>query len=174
MKAPRRGSILLLLPVFAGVFWLTAQLAAALPGLFELGVDVHSLRLANYAGDVRVALAPLSPRIIGDVDRTSGPAANGPTSAPAAPGPTSRATPVPTGSPSPRPSPRPTPTPLPSILPTPTPLPSVPPTPTPLPSVPPTPSPFPLPIPSPLPSPLPLPAPSGLPILPSLFPGIFK
>jgi hypothetical protein len=137
----RRG--LILIPIFAGVFWVTALIASTLPGLLVLGVNVHGLG-ASYAGDPGVALAPLSQGILNDVSRDIGqtPVAASPTPRPrasatpdpevaptvAAPLPTLAPGPTPVTTSVPQPSattpPLPSPTPLPSILPTPGPTPA--------------------------------------------------
>jgi hypothetical protein len=129
----RRLRGLLLIPLFGGIFWATALFASSVPALLVLGVNVHGLRIANYAGDPGGSLAPLSTKILSDVSQdtsnrsalastTAGSAA---TASPTAP------TPRPTPRPTPAPIPVPTVPPLPSILPTPSPTPVPAPTPTP-------------------------------------------
>lgn len=151
----RRLRGLLLIPLFGGIFWATALFASTVPGLLVLGVNVHGLGIASYAGDPGGSLAPLSPRILGDVSRDSSlnrPAAlPGPSTSPvqdAFQSATPTATTAPSGAARPSPSatatttPGATPTPLPlptvvaSVLPTPSPIP----TPTPTPTITPTPA----------------------------------
>ena len=192
-RSSRPARALLLIPLFGTVFWLTALIGSAIPGLLVLGVNVHGLSLASYAGDPGVALAPLSQQIIIDANRDTGstvvppairaerPALTNPDPAAATPAAASTAaphvspatSPTPTTKPTPSPSPSPTPLPLPSLVPTPT-LPAILPSATPTPTPAPIPTPTPVPTPVPVPSLLPLPLPLGLPILPSLLPGLVK
>jgi hypothetical protein len=51
IRPPRYLAILALLPAFALVFWMTALLASNLASLLIVGVNVHGLSLASYAGD---------------------------------------------------------------------------------------------------------------------------
>lgn len=117
-------------PLFGVLFWITALVASTIPSLLVLGVNVHGLSLASYAGDPVQHLAPLSQQVVQDLQR--GPdGGNGPSPAPttiARPsdpwtGPSSA--PSPTPPPSASPLPVPSLTPLPGILPTPTPTPSL-------------------------------------------------
>lgn len=169
-----------LVPLFGLMFWAAATVASSIPGLTILGVDVHGLGLASYAGDSAQRPAPLSPQLLEDAQRDAGsrgavafvPATPGPVhSNPGQPAPS--ASPRPTPSPTPKATPRPTSTPLPTPIPVPSlPLPT--PTPAPLPSPTPLPTP-PLPAaPTPTPTPGLLPLPLPVPILPSLLPGLLK
>ncbi len=105
------------------LFWITALAASTIPSLLVLGVNVHGLSLASYAGDPVQHLAPLSQQVVMDLQRgTQGVDGLDPT-------PTTGARPSDpwssaSSSPSPTPLPLPSVTPLPSILPTPTPSPS--------------------------------------------------
>ena len=162
-------AILASLPVFALLFWMTALLVSNLPGLLAIGVNVHGLSLASYAGDTALRPAPLSLRVFQDAqqDAGGGPGASllSGLSNPIAPGPV-QPTPSHPASPTPAPSPMPTALPLPT--PTPLPLPTPRPLPTPLPTAAPAPSVLPSPLPLPIPT-LPLPTvPPGL--LPGLLP----
>jgi len=108
---------LALLPLFGVLFWITALAASTIPSLLVLGVNVHGLSLASYAGDPVQHLAPLSQQVVMDLQRgAQGVDGLGPT-------PTTSARPSdpwssPSSSPSPTPLPLPSVTPLPSILPT--------------------------------------------------------
>jgi hypothetical protein len=110
---------LALVPLFGVLFWITALAASTIPSLLVLGVNVHGLSLASYAGDPVQHLAPLSQQVVMDLQRgAQGVDGLGPT-------PTTGARPSdpwssPSSSPSPTPLPLPSVTPLPSILPTPT------------------------------------------------------
>ncbi len=157
----RRGRLVAMISLVGLLFWLTSVMASAIPGLLVLGVNVHSLALAGYAGESGVALAPLSQRIIGEAtDDTTRAAASAPSQSPSPSGngsdrpgistPTSASPPVPAptasgsasptptaaGSPAPSASPSASPSilPVPSILPSPTPLPSILPGPSPTPT----------------------------------------
>jgi hypothetical protein len=138
----KRFRSLILIPIFGGVFWVTALIASTIPGLLVLGVNVHGLGTASYAGDPGVAIAPLSQQILNDVGRDTGTVAT-PTASPApvaGPSPEPSPTPVPSATPTPSPTPSatagatPSPLPLPSPLPTVSPLPTILPTPTPAPT----------------------------------------
>jgi hypothetical protein len=131
--------------------WVVALVSSTIPALTVLSINVHGLSLADYRVTPLRHFAPLSNRVVQDVqqDRATGP---GPT-----PSPTSGPGPVPTATPSVLRSVPATPPPLlPSLppLPTPTvpplPTPTIPPLPTPTPAVPPVPTPT-LPPPPPLP-----------------------
>jgi len=122
----RSLAILASLPLFALLFWMTALLVSNVPDLLVVGVNVHGLSLASYAGDSAQRPAPVSLRVLGDAQQD---ASGGAPTAPAAPGPipSGRVQPTPnhTASPTPSPSPTvglplPTPSPLPSPLPSPT------------------------------------------------------
>ena len=140
----RRLRGLLLIPIFGGIFWATALLASTVPGLLVLGVNVHGLGIASYAGDAGGSLAPLSPRILYDVNQDTSPKA-APTASPV-PGspaggfPQGSGTATPSQTPATAPTPALTPSPSPSVLALP-PLPSVVPTPSPTPAATPTPTP---------------------------------
>ena len=114
---------LALVPLFGVLFWITALAASTIPSLLVLGVNVHGLSLASYAGDPVQHLAPLSQQVVIDLQRDAqGVDGLGPT-------PTTSARPSdpwssPSSSPSPTPLPLPSVTPLPTILPTPTATPS--------------------------------------------------
>ena len=157
------------LPLFALLFWMTALLVSNLPGLLAIGINVHGLSLASYAGDTALRPAPLSLRVFQDAqqDAGGGPGASllSGLSNPIAPAPVQ---PTPSHPASPTPAPSPTPTALPLPTPTPIPLPTPRPLPTPLPTAAPAPSVLPSPLPLPIPT-LPLPTvPPGL--LPGLLP----
>jgi Carboxypeptidase regulatory-like domain/CarboxypepD_reg-like domain len=118
-----RWQKLALVPLFGVLFWITALVASTIPSLLVLGVNVHGLSLASYAGDPVQHLAPLSQQVVWDL-QPGAHGGNGPS-----PTPRTIARPFePVTSPSPSPSSTPLPlpsvTPLPSILPTPTPTPS--------------------------------------------------
>ena len=120
-------AILASLPVFALLFWMTALLVSNLPGLLAIGVNVHGLSLASYAGDTALRPAPLSLRVFQDAwqDAGGGPGASllsGPSN-PIAPPPVQ---PTPSHPASPTPAPSVLPSPLPLPIPT-LPLPTVPP-----------------------------------------------
>ena len=120
-------AILALIPVFGMIFWLTALLASSIPNLLVVGVNVHGLSLATYAGTSTQRVAPLSLRVLEDAQRdATGRGAPGTPATPSATVPARSPRPTPVATPTPRPTPSPTPG-LP--LPTPSPLPS--PTPTP-------------------------------------------
>jgi len=118
----RSLGILALLPLFGMMFWLTAVVASSIPSLLVVNVNVHGLTLATSAGDATQQVAPLSLRVLDDVNQDATKAA--------IPTPTagrSLATPKPAASSSPTPTPRPVPTPLPTPsipLPSPTPSPA--------------------------------------------------
>jgi len=133
-----------------------ALVSSTVPAMTILSTNVHGLSLADYGVTPLRHFAPLSNRVIQDVqqDRATGgprPTASatpgpGPSPTPSA---TSGPSPVTTGTPSALPSVGPTaPLPLPTLPPLPTP--TVPPLPTPTPTVPPLPTPT-LPPPPPLP-----------------------
>ncbi len=132
-------------------FWVVALVSSTIPALTVLSNNVHGLSLADYRVTPLRHFAPLSNRVVQDVQQDR---ATGPTPIPS---PTSGPGPVPTATPSVVPSVAATPPPpLPSLppLPTPTlpplPTPTLPPLPTPTPTVPPLPTPT-LPPPPPLP-----------------------
>jgi hypothetical protein len=141
--------------------WVVALVASTIPALTILSTNVHGLSLADYRVTPLRHFAPLSNRVIQDVQQDRATAGPNPTpSATSGPGPVATATPsvlpsIPATPPPPLPS-LPPPPPLPSLppLPTPTvpplPTPTVPPLPTPTPTVPPLPTPT-LPPPPPLP-----------------------
>ena len=135
--------------------WVVALVSSSIPALTVLSINVHGLSLADYRVTPLRHFAPLSNRVVQDVqrDRATGPS---PT-----PSPTSGPGPVPTATPSVVPSIAATPPPpLPSLPPLPTP--TVPPLPTPtVPPIPPLPTPTLPPLP-PLPTPT-LPPPPPLP-----------
>jgi outer membrane biosynthesis protein TonB len=176
----RNLGIIALLPVFGLAFWAAATVASSVLSLDIIGVNVHGLGLASYAGESGLRHAPISNQMMLDAlrdavgSRGATALATRPDLTPAN-APTSTPSPAPTQAPSPKPTgiplPVPTPTPLPLPVPTPTPVPLPVPTPTPTPVPAPKPSP-PTPAPTPAPGLLPLPVP--IPILPSLLPGLFK
>jgi hypothetical protein len=139
--------------------WVVAVVASTIPALTILSTNVHGLSLADYRMTPLRHFAPLSSRLIQDVQQDRATAGPSPTpSATSGPGPVATATPsvlpsIPATPPPPLPSlpPLPTPT-VPPIPPLPTPtLPPIPPLPTPtLPPIPPLPTPT-LPPPPPLP-----------------------
>lgn len=131
--------------------WMVALVSSTVPALSVLSINVHGLSLADYRVTPLRHFAPLSNRVIHDVQQDR---ATDPSPTPSA---TSGPGPVPTPTPSALPSvPATPPPPLPSLppLPTPTvpplPTPTVPPLPTPTPTVPPLPTPT-LPPPPPVP-----------------------
>lgn len=109
----------ILLPLLALVFWLTALIASNLPGLEVLSVNVHGLNVTGYAGDPGQRPAPLSLSVLSDAGQDASGALPTPTSTPSrpAPSPTAVAKPLPAPTPTPTPSPTPTPLPLPTVLP---------------------------------------------------------
>ena len=114
-----------LLPLFGVLFWIASVGASTIPGLLVLGVNVHGLSLASYAGDPEQHLAPVSQQVVQDLQQGAlGDHGIGPT-----PTSTVRPSDAWTGSSSPSPTPAPSalPLPLPSAtpLPTPTPTPSL-------------------------------------------------
>jgi Carboxypeptidase regulatory-like domain len=132
MKRPKtrgRWRRVALVPLFGVLFWIAAIAASTIPSLLMLGVNVHGLSLASYAGDPVQHVAPLSQRPVQELERGS----NGVNPTPSTTGipPDLRtfpsATPSSTTNPAPAPSASPLPipstTPLPSILPVPTPTP---------------------------------------------------
>jgi hypothetical protein len=140
----RNLGIIALLPLFGLVFWAAATVAGSVLGVDVIGVNVHGLGLASYAGDIGARPAPLSTQL--SLDAQSDATGNrGATAFTTSPG----LTPAPSPTPTPLPLPTPTPAPAPLPLPTPTPTPSL--------------------LPLPLPSILPVPS-----ILPSLLPGLIK
>ncbi len=124
--------------------WVVALVSSSVPPLTVLSINVHGLSLADYRVTPLRHFAPLSNRVIQDVQQDRATVGSGPT-----PSATSGPGPVPTATPSVLPSPTATPPPPPPPLP---PLPTVPPLPlpTPTPTVPPLPTPT-LPPPPPLP-----------------------
>ncbi|MEO6797055.1 MAG: carboxypeptidase regulatory-like domain-containing protein [Candidatus Dormibacter sp.] len=130
MSRPSRKGFrsLILIPIFGGLFWVTALIASTIPGLLVLGVNVHGLGTASYAADPTVALAPLSQQIYNDVSRDTGTVA------------TPGGDPTPISSPTPVPGPTPVPSPTLQPLPVASPLPTLPPVPSILPSPTPTPT----------------------------------
>jgi outer membrane biosynthesis protein TonB len=158
IRPMRYLAMLASLPLFALLFWMTAFLVSNLPGLLAIGINVHGLSLASYAGDSTQRPAPLSLRVFQDAQQDAG--GRGASSLSGTPNPTASGSvqPTPSHPASPTPAPSPTPTPIP--LATPTPIPLATPTPVPLP----TPTPVPLPTPTPAPSLLPLPLSSILPV----------
>ena len=123
LRPLRPLAILALIPVFGLVFWTTAMFASSIPSLLVLGVNVHGLSLASYAGDSGQRPAPLSLQVLQDAQRDSGGdrASSAPTTPPA-PTRTSASPSVPVApslgpSPSPPILPLPTPSPLPSLTP---------------------------------------------------------
>jgi hypothetical protein len=124
-KTRGRWRRLALIPLFGALFWIAAIAASTIPSILVLGVNVHGLSLASYAGDPVRHVAPLSQRVVQDLQRGQGGIGLGPA-------PTTAARPFDSGvNPSSAPSPTPSPTPLPLPLPSPTPLPTILPTPTP-------------------------------------------
>jgi carboxypeptidase family protein len=131
VKAARTGGRwrrLALVPLFGVLFWVTALAASTIPSLLVLGVNVHGLSLASYAGDPVKHLAPLSQQVVQDLQRGG----QGDDGASPTPTTTARASDAwtspassssPTATPSASPLPLPSATPLPSILPSPTPTP---------------------------------------------------
>ena len=65
----RSLAILALLPIFGMMFWLTAVLTSDIPGPLVVGVNVHGLTLATYAGGSDQRLGPLSLRVLDDGSR---------------------------------------------------------------------------------------------------------
>ncbi len=128
--------------------WVVALVSSTIPAVIPLRTNVHGLSLADYGVTPLRPFAPLSNRVIQDVQQDR--AAGGPSpTASATPGP--GPSPTPSATSGPRPVPTGTPSILPSVEPTPPlPLPTLPPLPTPTPSVPPLPTPT-LPPPPPLP-----------------------
>ena len=119
-----RSRKLALVPLFGVLFWITALAASTIPSLLVLGVNVHGLSLARYAGDPAQHLAPLSQQVVKDLQRGAQ-GGNGPGPTPATNARPSDPWSSPSSSPSPTPLPLPSVTPLPSILPTATPTPSL-------------------------------------------------
>jgi Carboxypeptidase regulatory-like domain len=134
----KRARVLLLVPIFGAIFWVTALIASTTPGLLVLGVNVHGIGLASYAGDPGGGLAPLSSKILNDVSQDTIRQV-GSASSNATPRPTVVA---PATTPSSNPNPTPTPLPVPTVVPLPSlpPVPSVTPSPTPAPTATATPS----------------------------------
>ncbi len=133
MKRPKirgRWRRVALVPLFGVLFWIAAIAASTIPSLLMLGVNVHGLSLASYAGDPVQHVAPLSQRPVQDLERGSNGVNPTPTTTGIPPDlrtfpsatPSSTTNPAPT--PSASPLPIPSTTPLPSILPIPTPTPS--------------------------------------------------
>src|SRR5438445_1448472 len=127
IRTIRNLGIIALLPLFGLVFWAAATVASSVLGVDAIGVNVHGLGLASYAGDLNARPAPLSKQTMLDAqsdatgDRGATAFTTDPTPTPAngAATPTPAATPAPLPTPTPAlPVPTPTPTPLP--LPTPT------------------------------------------------------
>ena len=122
-KTRGRWRSLALIPLLGALFWIAAIAASTIPSLLVLGVNVHGLRLASYAGDPVQHVAPLSQRVVQDLQRgVQG--GNG-----LGPAPTTTASPSdprgnPSSAPSPTASPTPSPLPLPSTTPLPTPTPT--------------------------------------------------
>src|SRR5919199_1470794 len=116
--------MLAVVPLFAAVFWLTAVIASSFPKTAAVAVNVHSLTLTAFGGDLNQRPAPLSLSVLADVRQDATPASSGasPTTHPT---PTRSVTPRPTVTASATPSPSATgvPLPLPSPTPTPTPTP---------------------------------------------------
>jgi len=111
-----------LLPLFGVLFWIASVGASTIPGLLVLGVNVHGLSLASYAGDPEQHLAPVSQQVVQDLQQGAlGDYGLGPT-----PTSTVRPSDAWTGSSSPSPTPAPSalPLPLPSATPLPTPTPT--------------------------------------------------
>jgi hypothetical protein len=110
-----------LIPLFGALFWLVAIAASSIPSLLVLGVNVHGLGLARYAGDPVQHVAPLSQQVGHNLEGGTG---GSPT--PTTAGPSSEPRTFPPSTPSPTPTtsaslaPTPSTTPLPSIVPTPT------------------------------------------------------
>ena len=133
MKRPRtlgRWRRAALIPLLGVLFWIVAITASTIPSLLVLGVNVHGLSLANYAGDPLQHVAPLSQRVVQELQRGSDGLSPTPTTGSLPPDP--RTGPVATASPSSPPLPAPTasaslvpiPSPLPGTIPTPTPTPA--------------------------------------------------
>ncbi len=114
-----------LIPLLGVLFWLAAIAASTIPSLLVLGVTVHGLRLASYAGDPVHHVAPLSQRVVQNLQRGS----TGPSPTPATPAPDLRTTPSPSPTVLPIPTPSATPVATPSTKPLPSPLPLATPTP---------------------------------------------
>jgi len=123
-----RWRSLALIPLLGALFWIAAIAASTIPSLLVLGVNVHGLSLASYAGNPVQHVAPLSQRVVQDLQRGQG--GNGLGPAPTTAARTSDSGGNPSSAPSPAPSPTPSPLPLPST----TPLPTILPTPTPVPT----------------------------------------
>ena len=105
----RNLAILALIPIFGMVFWLTAVLASDIPGALVVGVNVHGLTLATYAGGSDQRLGPLSLRVLDDANQDATKA-----SVPSPASGRNSATPRPATSSSPTPTAQPVPLPLPS------------------------------------------------------------
>ncbi len=56
-----------LLPLFGVLFWIASVGASTIPGLLVLGVNVHGLSLASYAGDPEQHLAPVSQQVVQEI-----------------------------------------------------------------------------------------------------------
>jgi hypothetical protein len=122
----RSLAILASLPLFALLFWMTALLVSNVPDLLVVGVNVHGLSLANYAGDSAQRPAPVSLRVLDDAQQDASGASASTVPATPSPIPSGRVQPTPSHTASPTPSPSPTvglPLPTPSPLPSPTPTP---------------------------------------------------
>ena len=156
----RNLGIIALLPVFGLAFWAAATVASSVLSLDIIGVNVHGLGLASYAGESGLRHAPISNQMMLDAlhDAIGSPGATALATRPEL---TPANTPTATPSPTQAPSSKPTGLPLPVPTPTPAPLPVPTPTPVPLPM--PTPTPVPLPVPTPRPVPLPVPTPTPVP-----------
>jgi hypothetical protein len=124
--------------------WVVALVSSTIPAVIALSTDVHGLSLADYRVTPLHHFAPLSNRVIQDVQQDLA---------------TAGASPIPTATPSATSLPGPVPTPTPSVLPSATATP-----PPPLPSLPPLPSASVLPLPSASVLPLPTPTPTVLPM----------
>src|SRR6202022_3993478 len=137
----RHLGIIALLPVFGLAFWAAATVASSVLSLDIIGVNVHGLGLANYAGESGLRHAPISNQMMLDALRDAI-GSRGATAFATRPDLTPANAPSPSPPPTQPPSPKPTGIPLPVPTPTPVPLPV--PTPVPLPV--PTPTPLPLPV----------------------------
>src|SRR5438128_11127789 len=111
IRTIRNLGIIALLPLFGLVFWEAATVASSVLGVDAIGVNVHGLDLASYAGDLTARPAPISDRLFLDAqdDVTGERGAAALTTNPALPANSAAPTPAPTGTRAPSSTPAPLP-----------------------------------------------------------------
>ncbi|HEX9097273.1 MAG TPA: carboxypeptidase regulatory-like domain-containing protein [Candidatus Dormibacteraeota bacterium] len=128
LKTRGRRRKVALVPLFAVLFWIAAVVASTIPSVLVLGINVHGLSLASYAGDPMQHVTPLSQRVVHELGQGSNGLSPVPatTGSPSDPRPAPSRIPAPIATPTPSESPLATPStnPMPTALPLPAPSPA--------------------------------------------------